>query len=350
MVLSADRTQRLKKTPMIQLSAPFVQGQDWKNQLAQAIRDPAELLRLLDLPSHYLSGAILANHLFPLRVPESYLRRIKKGDPNDPLLRQVLPLDCEAETLKDYSDDPVGDLASQKIPGLLHKYHGRVLLITSAACGIHCRYCFRRNFPYQDSKASQNQWQNALHYLIKHPDINEIILSGGDPLSLSDERLRHLVSELEKIPHLKTLRIHTRFPVVIPQRITQLLLTMLSSTPLKPVVVLHINHANEIDNSVSQALALLRDAGVILLNQSVLLRNVNDSVETLEKLSHALFNSGVLPYYLHQLDRVNGAAHFAVEKSRSVEIVDALRLRLPGYLVPRLVEEQAGEASKIPLF
>lgn len=334
---------------MIQLSAPIVQGSDWKNQLAQAIRNPAELLQLLELPESYLPGANLANQLFPLRVPQSYLARIKKGDPNDPLLRQVLPLDCEAENVKDYSDDPVGDLASQKIPGLLHKYKGRALLITSAACGIHCRYCFRRNFPYNDAKPSQNLWQEPLLYLTSHPDIHEIILSGGDPLSLSDEKLNYLFTELEKIPHIKTVRIHTRLPIVIPQRITETLIKRLTKSPLKKVVVVHVNHANEVDNTVKVAMTRLRGAGVTLLNQSVLLHKVNDSATALEQLSQALFDSDILPYYLHQLDKVNGAAHFAVKRDRAVELVKTLRQCLPGYLVPRLVEERAGEPGKIPL-
>jgi len=334
---------------MIQLTAPIVQGHDWKNQLAQAIRDPAELLQLLEIPDHYLEGARQAARLFPLRVPGSYLNRIKKGDLDDPLLRQILPLDCECQSVNGYSDDPVGDLAAQKNSGLLHKYHGRALIIATAACGIHCRYCFRRNFPYHDATSTQNQWQDTMSYLLTNTDINEIILSGGDPLSLSDDRLQDLVNELEKIPHLKTLRIHTRLPIVIPQRITGMLLNLLSSTTLKPVLVTHINHANEIDDSVLQAMALLRNAGITLLNQSVLLRGVNDSVNTLEQLSRALFSAGILPYYLHQLDRVNGAAHFSVEKSRAVALLNLLRQQLPGYLVPRFVEEQAGEPSKTPL-
>lgn len=334
---------------MIQLSKPIVQGHDWKNQLAQAIRDPAELLAILELPDSYLPGAYRANRLFPLRVPFSYLNRIKKTDPNDPLLRQILPLNVENDTSPGYCDDPVGDLASQQTPGLLHKYKGRALLIASAACAIHCRYCFRRNFPYNDSKSGKYQWQDALEYLASHSDINEIILSGGDPLSLSDERLAQLISRLEKIPHLRTLRIHTRLPVAIPQRITTSLVEKLSNTRLNPVMVLHVNHANEIDDAVKQAVNLLRNAGATLLNQSVLLRQVNDSSTTLETLSHSLFEIGILPYYLHQLDKVNGAAHFAVDKNRAVKIISDLRKRLPGYLVPRLVEEQAGEPSKLPL-
>ena len=334
---------------MIQLSTPIVQGYNWKNQLAQAIRDPAELLRLLDLPESYLPGARLANQLFPLRVPISYLNRIKKADPDDPLLRQILPLDIEANSIEGYSDDPVGDLAAQKTPGLLHKYSGRALLITSAACAIHCRYCFRRNFPYNDANSSQHQWQDPLSYLQEHRDINEIILSGGDPLSSSDERLASLLEKLDSITHIDTVRIHTRLPVVIPQRIHSQLTTLLAKSRFKIVVVVHINHANEIDKHVEQAMGKLRDADVTLLNQSVLLGGVNDSVATLKNLSHALFSAGILPYYLHQLDKVNGAAHFAVEQQKALGLLESLRQQLPGYLVPRYVEEQTGELSKTPL-
>jgi EF-P beta-lysylation protein EpmB len=334
---------------MIQLSTPIVQSNNWKNQLAQAIRDPAQLLQHLDLPASYLPGAKLANQLFPLRVPPSYLARIKKGDPSDPLLRQILPLDIETKTVAGYNDDPVGDLAAQKAPGLLHKYPGRALLVTTAACAIHCRYCFRRNFPYAEANPSQNQWTAALDYLAAQPDISEVILSGGDPLSLSDNRLTQLFLALEKIKHLHTLRIHTRLPIVIPQRITDSLLDRLANSSLKVVMVVHVNHANEIDNFVTNAMEQLRQAGVTLLNQSVLLRGVNDSGTALKNLSRALFSVGILPYYLHQLDKVNGAAHFAVEKSRALTLVESIRQQLPGYLVPRFVEEKAGEASKTPL-
>jgi len=334
---------------MIQLSAPIVQGYNWKNQLSQAVKDPVELVKLLELPDSCLPGALLAHQLFPLRVPRAYLARIKKGDSDDPLLRQILPLDLEAETVTGYSNDPVGDIAAQKTPGLLHKYRGRALMIASSVCAINCSYCFRRNFPYTDTKPFADQWQRAQHYLSQHTDIKELILSGGDPLSLSDERLQSQISALEKIPHIEILRIHTRLPIVIPHRITELLLSTLSNTRLKTVIVVHINHANEIDDSVRHAMARLRDAGVTLLNQSVLLRHVNDSVAALEALSQALFKADILPYYLHQLDRVNGAAHFAVDKTRALQLIRSLLTQLPGYLVPKLVEERAGEPSKIPL-
>lgn len=334
---------------MIQLSAAILQTSDWKNELSQAIRDPAELLRLLELPETYLPGALRAHRLFPIRAPRPYINRIKKGDPNDPLLRQILPLHLESDQVTGYSDDPVGDLASQKLPGLLHKYKGRALLITTAACAIHCRYCFRRNFPYANSRLSDRHWQEVLHYLASDRGLNEVILSGGDPLSLSDDRLQQMILQLENIPHIQTLRIHTRLPIVVPQRITESLIQLLSATSLKTVVVTHINHANEIDSQVKNTLSSLRDTGVTLLNQAVLLAGVNDSVDSLKNLSNALFNCGILPYYLHQLDKVNGAAHFAVNLEQALTIADQLRKQLPGYLVPRLVEERSGEPSKRPL-
>ena len=334
---------------MIPLSKPIVQGQDWKNQLANAVRDPGELLKLLDLPDTYLQAALQANRIFPLRVPRAYIERIEKGNPHDPLLRQVLPLEDETEFVEGYTDDPVGDLNAQKAPGLLHKYQGRILLITTPACAVHCRYCFRRNFPYNDAKPDHSQWQEVVDYLQSHDEINEVILSGGDPLSLSDSKLKILVDRLADLEQIKTLRIHTRFPIVIPQRITQSLLEVLAEKRLNVVVVVHVNHPNEIDVQVKHAMSLLRQSSITLLNQSVLLKNINDNSEVLNQLSHTLFDAGILPYYLHQLDKVNGAAHFAVAENHALEIMSALRQQLPGYLVPRLVVEQAGEPSKLPL-
>ncbi|HEY5602524.1 MAG TPA: EF-P beta-lysylation protein EpmB, partial [Gammaproteobacteria bacterium] len=322
---------------------------EWKNQLAQAVRDPAELIRLLELPASLLPLAKKAAELFPLRVPHSYLNRIKKGDPEDPLLRQILPLGEEILPVAGYHNDPVGDLAAQKTPGLLHKYQGRVLLITTGACGIHCRYCFRRNFPYAASNPLQDNWAQALDYIRNDPGINEVILSGGDPLSLPDHRLSALIADLESISPLTTLRIHTRLPVVVPQRVTNEMVHWATATRLKTVLVLHINHANEIDHAVRNAMARLKHAGLTLLNQSVLLKGVNDSVQSLQQLSHALFGAHILPYYLHQLDKVSGAAHFAVPDDTAIELMTMLRGVLPGYLLPRLVREIAGEGSKLPL-
>lgn len=334
---------------MIQLSDALLQGRQWKNSLARAVRDPRELLELLELPAELLPAAQKAATLFPLRVPHSYLRRIAKGDSGDPLLRQVLPLGEEFHHATGYSDDPVGDLAAQQTSGLLHKYPGRALLVTTGACAVHCRYCFRRNFPYHDSNPQQDNWQKALAYLQSQPQIHEIILSGGDPLSLSDDRLARLVEHLQQISHLKTLRIHTRLPVVIPERVCSEMLDWLRRCTLNIVVVVHVNHANEIDPHVSQAVDKLRQHGASLLNQSVLLKGVNDSAQSLVELSHALFDCGIYPYYLHQLDKVTGAAHFAVADERAVQLQHELRNRLPGYLVPRLVREIPGTPGKQPL-
>ena len=334
---------------MIQLSAPILQGCHWKNSLAQAVRDPAELWELLELPADLLPAATSAAELFPLRVPHSYLRRIAKGDINDPLLRQVMPLGDELVHSAGYSDDPVGDLAAQQTSGLLHKYPGRALLVVTGACAIHCRYCFRRGFPYSDCNPQQDHWQQALDYLEAHPEIHEIILSGGDPLSLSDKRLASLTNQLQRIPHLKTLRIHTRLPVVIPERVCGEFLQWLQNCTLNVVIVLHVNHANEIDSHMTSAVARLKQQGATLLNQSVLLKGINDSTAALATLSHALFDTGIIPYYLHQLDKVSGSAHFAVADDIALQLLHNLRDQLPGYLVPRLVRETAGELSKKPL-
>ncbi|MGD8568802.1 MAG: EF-P beta-lysylation protein EpmB [Gammaproteobacteria bacterium] len=334
---------------MIQLSAPILQGRHWKNSLAQAIRDPRELLELLDLPIDLLPAATSAAASFPLRVPRSYLRRIVKGDIHDPLLRQVLPLGDENISVAGYNDDPVGDLAAQRGSGLLHKYAGRALLVATGACAVHCRYCFRRNFPYSDCNPLPDQWQQAVQYLASRRDIHEVILSGGDPLSLSDERLSALVSRLQRINHLKTLRIHTRLPVVIPERVCDELLQWLQDCTMKVVMVLHINHANEIDSQIIESAQRLKQQGIILLNQSVLLKDVNDTAQALSALSHALLDAGILPYYLHQLDKVSGAAHFAVDDECALQLLDMLRIQLPGYLVPKLVREIAGEPGKQPV-
>ena len=335
---------------MIQLSAPILQGYNWKNSLAQAVRDPEELLKILELPASLLPTAKTAAKSFPLRVPYSYINRIKKGDPYDPLLRQILPLGDELDNnVEGYTNDPVGDISAQQAPGLLQKYHGRALLVTTGACGIHCRYCFRRNYPYAETNPLQDNWTSVIKFLHEKNEINEIILSGGDPLTLTDQRLAKLVNELEQIPHLKTLRIHTRLPIVLPQRVNQELLQWMTATRFKLVLVLHINHANEIDFDVKRAMAELNNLDLSLLNQSVLLRGVNDDTKALYQLSHALFDAHILPYYLHQLDKVSGAAHFAVTDRTAIKLIEELRQQLPGYLLPRLVREQPGEPSKLPM-
>jgi EF-P beta-lysylation protein EpmB len=260
-----------------------------------------------------------------------------------------MPLAAECQAAPGFDTDPVGDRAAMAVPGLLHKYRGRVLLTVTGACAIHCRYCFRRHFPYGDANPAAGEWRQALAYIGADDSIGEVILSGGDPLTLSDRRLNEFVAQLGAIPHVRRLRVHTRLPVVLPERVTAELLDWLSSTHLKTVVVVHANHANEVDAGVRAALLRLRTSGVTLLNQAVLLRGVNDCVRTLEELSLALFDAGALPYYLHALDRVGGAAHFEVGEAAARAILAELNARLPGYLVPRLVREVAGATGKTPL-
>lgn len=321
----------------------------WQQQLSGAIRDPAELCQRLGLDPAWLTGARLGHRLFEVRVPEAYLARIRPGSPDDPLLRQVLPLTAEGDTQPGYVSDPLNEAEHGPRQGLIHKYAGRVLLITSPACAVNCRYCFRRHFPYQDNAPSRAQWDESLDYLRDDTSIHEAILSGGDPLAASDRQLEWLVERLDNISHLKRLRIHTRLPVVIPDRVDDALLGWLEKSRLQKVVVLHINHANEIDAAVIDACRRLRDAGVTLLNQSVLLRGINDSVAALAVLSERLFEADILPYYLHVLDPVAGAAHFDVPDDEARALVDALRTRLSGFLMPTLVREIPGRASKTPL-
>jgi L-lysine 2,3-aminomutase len=326
-----------------------MQQSNWQAELRKAKTSPAALLEDAGLSKNALPLAILAADSFPLRVTDGFKNRIVNGDAQDPLLRQIFPLAEEDQDHPDFSIDPLAEYARQPVPGLLHKYHGRALLVVTGACAIHCRYCFRRHFPYQDSNPASNQWQSALDYLARDQTISEIILSGGDPLTLSDDRLSGLAEALADIPHLKRLRIHTRIPIVLPERIVDSLVDWLTGTRLKPVMVVHVNHANELDNSVTPAIEKLKNAHIPLLNQSVLLKGVNDSVQTLTTLSERLFDLGILPYYLHMLDPVKGTAHFAVDDMQAQAIMQGLRDSLPGYLVPRLVREVAGHASKLPL-
>lgn len=321
----------------------------WQQELARAITEPAELLRELALDLALLPAARAAAARFPLRVPRGFVARMRQGDPDDPLLRQVLPLAAELSPVPGFMADPVDDQAARAAPGVLHKYHGRVLLIATGACAIHCRYCFRREFPYSENHAGGDSWRPALNYLSQDHSLREVILSGGDPLSLSDRRLGALLAELERIPHLERLRIHSRQPIVLPERVDDGLLDLLARTRLRPILVIHANHPREIDETVRRVLERLAGIGVTLLNQSVLLRGVNDTVPTLVELSEVLFAARVLPYYLHLLDRVQGAAHYEVNETEAWTIMEVLRQRLPGYLVPRLVREQPGQLAKTPL-
>jgi len=320
--------------------------QDWQISLANCIRDPAILLNQLGLTDKLTAIDADIVKKFPLRVPQNYINKMRYGDANDPLLRQVFPLIDEGLTVDNFVTDPVGDSFAVTAPGILQKYHGRALLVTTGACAIHCRYCFRRHFPYGDSNPLASQWLQTLSTLQDDSTINEVILSGGDPLVLTDSKLASMVSDLENIPHLKRLRIHTRLPIVLPERIHPHLLKWIESTCLHVIMVVHANHANEIDDEVAAALDSLRLAGSQLLNQSVLLKGINDDAESLIDLSERLSEVNVMPYYLHLLDPVAGASHFDVPDQIGIELIDDIRKKLPGYLVPRLVREQQGEASK----
>jgi EF-P beta-lysylation protein EpmB len=317
--------------------------------MKDAVRDPAELCRLLELPPETADRARLAARQFPLFVPRGYLARMRPGDAADPLLRQVLPLAEELVEVPGFVADPVGDAAAARQPGLLHKYAGRVLLITTGTCAVHCRYCFRRHYPYVETPRSLDDWRPALDEIAADDSVHEVILSGGDPLTIVDATLAELIDELAAIDQLRRLRVHTRLPIVIPERVTDSLIEMLRGSRLTPIVVVHANHANELDAHVAVALAKLADAGIVLLNQSVLLAGVNDTVEAQAELCERLVDLRVLPYYLHQLDRVAGAAHFEVPIVSGQRIIDELRSRLPGYVVPRYVQEIVGANSKIEL-
>lgn len=314
--------------------------------MAAAVTNPAELLRILELPQALLPGAERAKELFRLRVPRSYIERMQPGNPNDPLLRQVLPLDAEFDRPPGFTTDAVGDLAARAGDGLLHKYQGRALLVTTGACAVHCRYCFRRHFPYSTENAGRDRWRPAIDKIKADNSLREIILSGGDPLSLNDDRLAELATALDAIPHLRRLRIHSRQPVVLPERVDDQLLDWLSRTRLAAIIVIHANHPNELNKPTIAALKRLSDTGATLLNQSVLLRGVNDDANALAELSERLFDAGVLPYYLHLLDRVQGAAHFEVSEPRARAIWRATASKLPGFLLPKLAREDAGRPNK----
>lgn len=319
----------------------------WREELRQAYREPNSLLADLGLADEALQARALPQ--FPMLVPRAFARRMQPGNRNDPLLRQVLPATDETVEAEGFVHDPVGDQASRQARGVLHKYHGRALLITTGACAVHCRYCFRQAFPYSAEQATHQQWQAALDYLAAETSVDEVILSGGDPLMLATERLQQLTDALQALPHIKRLRIHTRLPVVLPSRVTDALCRWLAALPWPVVMVIHANHANEFDAAVDQALERLTTADVRLLNQAVLLAGVNDSVDALAALMERSLAARVLPYYLHVLDRVSGAQRFERSDVEAVALIEQLRRRLSGYLVPRLVREVAGEPYKQPL-
>ena len=321
----------------------------WQQLWREAVRDPRELLDLLGLDPAALTLSDEAAAQFPLRVPRGFIARMRRGDPDDPLLRQVLPLDAEMAPMPGFGLDAVGDTAAKAGNGVIRKYQGRALLVATGSCAVNCRYCFRRHFPYAEETAAAGGWREAIELIRADDSIDEVILSGGDPWSLATAKLAELTDALATVPHLRRLRVHTRLPVVLPERVDTALLEWVARLPWPLTVVLHVNHANEFDASVDAALARLRQAGANLLNQAVLLRGVNDNVDALADLCERGYRAGVLPYYLHQLDRVQGAAHFEVPDEQARALHSALAARLSGYLVPRLVREVAGDTGKRPL-
>jgi EF-P beta-lysylation protein EpmB len=332
---------------MITRIEQILQPSDWQTELKNVFTDLKQLCQYLELPVESLYQAFPAQQLFPLKVTQHYADQIKKGDIKDPLLRQVILSAHELEMVSGYSTDPV-DEHQTAIPGLIHKYPHRVLLIVTQACAIHCRYCFRRAFPYQQNNPGRQAWQQAFDYIEKQ-NIKEVILSGGDPLVVDDKHLQFFFDALNKIPSVKRIRLHSRIPAVLPSRITPKLLQLLSSSEAKVCMVYHINHANEISDEVRQGARALSQVGVHLLNQSVLLRGVNDQVSLLAELSEALVDCGIQPYYLHVLDKVVGSHHFNVPDEEALALIEQLRQQESGYLVPQLVREVAGKASKIPV-
>ncbi|MGH8162030.1 MAG: EF-P beta-lysylation protein EpmB [Gammaproteobacteria bacterium] len=320
----------------------------WRRELANAIREPAELAAMLDLPVERLPDMTGAAGNFGLLVPRGFAALMRRGDPGDPLLRQVLPDAAErAPQPPGYEPDALDEAGASRAPGLLQKYHGRALLVTSGACAVHCRYCFRRHYPYAEENPRRDDWNPAIAAIAADASITEIILSGGDPLMLGDTALARLAERLGGIPQLRRLRIHSRLPVVLPSRVNAKLIAWIAASPLPVTLVLHVNHPNEIGPELVAACARLRPHLRFLLNQSVLLAGVNDDADILAELSESLDDAGILPYYLHLPDRVAGTAHFSVDEDTGLHLIEALRARLPGYLVPRLAREEPGAASKL---
>lgn len=327
---------------------PISVEHNWQKELASSFTDPAKLLQYLGLDEEKYAQHVKARRLFPMRVPRHFVNLMEKGNPNDPLFLQVMPLSDEFLTSTGYSEDPLEEHNTAG-KGILHKYDSRVLLMVRTGCAVNCRYCFRRHFPYADNSVSKHQWVEVLNYIRSNNNINEVIFSGGDPLMAKDDHLSWLANEIAEIPHIKRLRIHTRLPVVLPERINNEFINWFTALPIQKVMVLHANHANEISTSLKNRLHVLREKGVTLLNQSVLLKGVNDSGEAVSNLSETLFEAGVLPYYLHVLDKVQGASHFYVSDDKGRDIMEEAIKRLPGFLVPKLVREIGGQPGKTPI-
>ncbi|MBE0387549.1 EF-P beta-lysylation protein EpmB [Pseudoalteromonas luteoviolacea] len=321
---------------------------NWQKELANVVTCPETLIKMLGLEAHFSAKDLAAKRLFPLRVPRPFVNKMRHGDPQDPLLLQVLPMHQEFIAARGFSKDPLEE-QDAPVPGLLHKYRSRVLLMLKTGCAVNCRYCFRRHFPYQDNQVNKRTLEPVFDYLVAHPEINEVILSGGDPLMAKDDMIAWLLEKLEQLPQIKRLRIHSRLPILIPARITPELCDHLAQSRLKTILVNHINHKNEIDEHFTHAMSKLKQAGVTLLNQTVLLRGVNDNPQALIELSEALFDSDVLPYYLHLLDKVEGASHFDVAEEEAIALVGNILETLPGFLVPTLVREIGGKPSKTPI-
>lgn len=319
---------------------------DWQTELANLITDPKKLLQELNLTSFFNASEVAQIEAFPLRVTQDFLARMQKGNPRDPLLLQVLPQLIEQKKVAGFDEDPLQEKQFNPVPGLLHKYHGRVLITLTGSCAIHCRYCFRRHFPYQENNPGKSGWKKLWEYISNDPSIHEVILSGGDPLLLNDKVLQQFTTQLSMIKHITRLRIHTRLPIVLPSRIDNALFSWIEATNIPIVMVVHVNHPNEISHDLQNRLLTLKKRCHYLLNQSVLLKDINDNVETLVTLSEKLFVCGISPYYLHVLDKVAGAAHFAVDEDEIVKLYHALAMRLPGFLVPKLVREEAGKGAK----
>lgn len=323
---------------MIPITDLSWQGLSWQSLVSSAIRDPEDLANALGLPTLNVASD------FTVNVPLPFLARIEPGNPLDPLLLQVLIRPEEQNMTGELS--PLKEEQFNQGLGMIQKYSGRALVITTGSCAIHCRYCFRRHFPYQANQPDSKDWEQIFQRLANDESLSEVILSGGDPLMLSDRRLAWIIGELSAIPHIKTLRLHSRLPVVVPSRVTEPLLECLAKSRLNVVLVNHVNHGNEIDDEVMTAMNRLKSAGMVLLNQSVLLRQINDTASALEDLSRQLINAGIVPYYLHLMDPVQGGAHFDVDENEGVALIAQLRKRLPGYLVPRLSREVPFESSK----
>lgn len=320
----------------------------WQKELKTGFSRPKELLAFLNIEEAYTDIDEDARRLFPMRVPRPFARLMVEGNRLDPLLLQVLPVADEFEKVAGFVTDPLQE-QNNAVPGLLHKYRSRVLIIFKGGCAVNCRYCFRRHFPYQENQVNKTQLNQHLKYVRDNKEINEVILSGGDPLMAKDETIDWFITELEQIPHIRRLRIHTRLPVVIPSRVTNTLASRLAQSPLKVVVVLHINHANEIGSELIEKCQQMRENNITLLNQAVLLKGINDTLDTQVALQEALFEADILPYYLHLFDKVEGASHFYLNDDVALELYKDMMAALPGFLLPKLVREIGGETSKTPV-